>query len=167
MGDGISLPHVRERAAWGLCALAAILTACTAVASKNAIRYSAYTYSCCVEVSASEVIWHPGQRLTLHWTAQPTTTTNASPSAVVLGLTLTGPFSTVDQLKAAISRGTKPAGVRTIDAPAVTVTDQTGGSPASELDLPSDLPAGYYNLGARTASGRSSAGGGAIIQILP
>ena len=143
-----------------------MLAACSSAAPNNSVRYQSYTYNCCVELSATEV-WHPGQHLTLHWTAQTTTTSDATAHPVVLKLTLTGPFATIDQLKTAISQNTKPIGVRTIDAPAVTVTDQTGGSPAGELDLPSDLPVGFYNLGTQTASGGFSAGGGAIIQILP
>jgi hypothetical protein len=164
----ISLPRLRGRAGWGpgLAIAAILLTACTA-ASTNTVRYPAYTYSCCIEVNASEIVWHPGQHLTLHWKPQPTTTNEATPYAVVLTLTLTGPFTTVDQLKTTISQNSKPSGVRTIAAPVVTVTDQTGGSPASELDLPPDLPAGYYNLGTGIASGGSSAEAGAVIQILP
>jgi hypothetical protein len=155
------------RLGWGLGAATILLTACAAAASTNTVRYPAYTYSCCTEVSASEIVWHPGQHLSLHWQPQPTTTNEATPYAVVLTLTLTGPFTTVEQLKTAMSQNRKPSGVRTVAAPVVTVTDQTGGSPASELDLPPDLPGGYYNLSTGIASGGSSAGGGAVIQILP
>lgn len=149
-----------------MIAAALVLTSCSPSSSVSTISYPAYTYNCCAEITAI-TIWQPGQHLTLHWTSQLTKTTNATPYTVTLRLTLTGPFNTVDQLKTAMSKSSKPVGVRAIEAPALTVTDFTGGSPASELDLPADLPPGYYNLDAVSASGGSSAGGGAIIQISP
>ena len=149
-----------------IIASAFLLAACSPSSSVNAITYPAYSYACCTEITAI-TIWQPGQHVTLHWMAQPSKTTDVTPHAVVLSLTLTGPFSTVDQLKSAMTGGSKPPGVRTISAPDVRVTQFTGGTPASELDLPASLPPGYYNLDTVTASGGSSAGGGAIIQIAP
>lgn len=154
-----------RRGGASIIAAALVLSACSS-ATGTIIRYPAYTYGCCVEIT-SVTIWHAGDHVTLHWTSRPISTTDSTPYSVTLRLTLTGPFSTVDQLKSAMSKSSKPAGVRTVEAPALDVTDFTGGSPASELALPADLPPGYYNLDALTATGGSSEGGGAIIQISP
>lgn len=149
-----------------IIAAAFVLTSCSPSSSVSTVSYPAYTYTCCAEITAI-TIWQPGQHVTLHWTSQLTKTTDVTPHAISLRLTLTGPFGTVAQLKTAISSGSRPAGVRSISAPDLSVTDFTGGTPASELDLPANLPPGYYNLDTVTASGGSSAGGGAIIQIAP
>ena len=147
-----------------IAAAAFVLTSCSSSSSVSTLSYPAYTYTCCAEITAI-TIWQPGQHLTLHWASQLTKTTDVTPHAVVLRLTLTGPFNTVDQLKTDINTGTRPPGVRSIKAPDLSVTDFTGGTPASELDLPADLQPGYYNLDTLTASGGSSAGGGAVIEI--
>ena len=149
-----------------LIPMASLAMSGCASATANTVTYRAYTYACCTELTAITV-WHPGQQLTLHWTPIASTTTEASPTTVVLQLTLTGPFNTVDQLKTATAANEKPRGVRTIKAAPVTVTDQAGGTPVSELDLPTDLPSGYYNLDAETASGNVSAGGGVVVQVAP
>lgn len=142
-----------------------LLVACSST-TNSVVTYKAYTYSCCVELTPLTT-WNPGERLTLHWQSRPTTTTNATAESVILRLKLTGPFTTIDQLKSAITKNHLPVGVRTIDTAAVTVSDRSGGSPASELDLPIDLAPGYYNLDAENASVGSAVVSGAVVRIQP
>jgi len=47
------------------------------------------------------------------------------------------------------------------------VNDRDVLAPASELDFPSDLPPGYYNLATNAAEASGSAGGGAIVIVVP
>ncbi len=140
-----------------------ILSAC---AEQPAI-YGAHSYSCCVE-TVGTTWWHAGQTLTLHW--QPTPpgrTTDPTRHQIVLSLNLTGPFANVDALKQAISQGSKPAGVRTISATPVFANDKTVEAPASQLQLPADLPPGFYDLATQTVEAGQSWGGGAIVKVVP
>jgi hypothetical protein len=146
-------------------AAAVALVACSEQPASGV--YGSHLYSCCSEVTAN-TIWHPGQRLTLHWTAEPPgVTTNATPHQVTLKLGLTGPYPTVEALKQATSQGTTPAGVRTVNAAPVTVNDRTVETPVSTLNLPADLAAGYYNLDTESISSGNSTGGGAVVMIAP
>lgn len=129
--------------------------------------YGSHSYSCCTE-NTGNLIWHAGQRVTLHW--QPTPpgrTTDPNPHQIVLSLSLTGPFANVDALKQAIGQGSKPGGVRTVTAAPVSVNDRIVLSPISQLDLPADLPPGYYNLAMQAGNAGGSSGGGAIVIVVP
>jgi hypothetical protein len=140
-----------------------ILSAC---AEQPAI-YGAYSYSCCAETIGT-TWFHAGQNLTLHWQQMPPyLTTNATPHPLVLSLSLTGPFANVDTLKLAISQGSKTAGVRTITATPVSANDRSVEAPASQLQLPVDLPPGFYNLVAQIVDAGQSSGGGSIVKVIP
>ena len=147
-------------------ATAVLVAACGSTNPSGGVTYATYSYNCCAEISADPITWHSGQHLTLHWTAiagQPTPDRTAH--AMKLHIRLTGPFATVDALKQANGQGRTPAGVRSIDAMTRSVTDRTGGTPASELDLPADLPAGYYNLDTSVSSDCCSTGGATVVTI--
>ena len=143
-----------------------LLCACTGPPPPGAFTYTAYSYGCCAENTGS-TSWHAGQHVTLHWQSQIGRTTDTIPRPIVLSVSLIGPFATVDALKQATSQGSKPAGVRTINAAPISTTDRTGGDPASELNLPSDLAPGYYNLETTTSSGGFSQTGSAVVIIGP
>lgn len=150
----------------GLIAVALLLAACSPSQSDNGVRYQTYRYSCCAEIGQATTTFHSGQHVTLHWRSQPgQLTSDSTAHAVSLNITVTGPFGTVNQLKQAISAGSTPAGVRSIKVSSPPITDRTGGSPATELDLPADLAPGYYNLGSQEASGGGSSGGATIVVI--
>jgi len=129
--------------------------------------YAAHSYNCCTE-NTGNLTWHAGQSVALHWQSNPAAmTTDSTPHTIVLSVSLTGPFATVDALKQATTQGLKPAGVRTINAAPVSVNDRTFLTPVSQLDLPADLLPGYYNLAQEAAQGRGSAVGGAIVIVAP
>ena len=141
------------------------LAGCGTTSASGGVSYATYSYNCCAEITTA-TSWRAGDHLTLHWTAvagQPTPDKTAH--VMKLRLTLTGPFATVDALKQATGQGRTPATVRSIDAVTPTVTDRTGGTPASELDLPANLPAGYYNLETSVSSDCCSTGGATVITI--
>jgi hypothetical protein len=129
--------------------------------------YAAHSYNCCIE-NTGNLTWHAGEKVTLTWQSTPAAmTTDSNPHTILLSVSLTGPFATVDALKQATTQGLKPAGVRTINAAPVSVNDRTFLTPVSQLDLPADLPPGYYNLAQQVAQGSGSASGGAIVIIAP
>jgi hypothetical protein len=135
--------------------------------SEQPAVYSAHSYSCCIEIAANTT-WHAGQSVALHWQpTPPERTTDANPHLIALSVSLTGPFANVDALKQATSHDSKPAGVRTVNAAPISVNDRTVLSPISELDLPTDLPPGYYNLATRAAEASQAWGGGAVIIVVP
>src|SRR5260370_6678428 len=113
--------------------------------------YGSHSYSCCTE-NTGNLTWHAGQSIALHWQSTPAvTTTDSNPHTIVLSISLTGPFASVDALKQATSQGSKPSGVRTVNSPPVSVDDRTFLTPISQLHLPADLPPCYYNLASQTA----------------
>jgi len=127
--------------------------------------YAAHSYNCCTE-NTGNLTWHAGQSVALHWQTTPAAmTTDSNKHTIVLSVSLTGPFATVDALKQPTSPGSKPPGVRTVNAAPVSVDDRTFLTPMSQLDLPADLPPGYYNLATQVAQGTRSAGGGAIVIV--
>jgi hypothetical protein len=150
----------------GLVALAGglLLSACSAAPANSGVSYGYHSYGCCAE--SVDTTWHAGQQLTLHWQpTPPAVTTDPNPRQIVLSLSLTGPFATVDALKQAISQGSKPSGVRTLKAAAISVTDRDVLTPSSQIELPADLPAGYYDLASQAASGNLSQSGDAVVYI--
>jgi hypothetical protein len=128
--------------------------------------YGAHSYNCCAE-NTGNLTWHAGQSVALHWQpTPPVRTTDPNLHQIVLSVSLTGPFASVDALKQATSQGTKPAGVRTVSAAPVSADDRMVLSPMSQLTLPADLPPGYYNLATRATEAGGSEGGAAIVVVV-
>jgi hypothetical protein len=142
-----------------------ILAACGSTPATTGGSYPTYAYTCCTELTEITV-WQPGQQVILHWQSQAFgSSTSPLPQPVTLRLTLTGPFGSVEALKAAIARNQLPSGVRSISANTPRVTDRTGGTPASELNLPGNLLPGYYNLEAGVSVEGNSASGSSVVTI--
>jgi|ERR1700694_3288347 len=142
---------------------ALLLSAC----GEQPALYGAHSYKCCTE-NTGNLTWHAGQSVALHWESTPAAmTTDSNPHTIVLSVSLTGPFASVDALKQAITQGLKPAGVRTVRAAPLSVNDRTFSTPVSQLDLPADLPPGYYNLATQTAAADGSASGGIVVIVAP
>lgn len=131
------------------------------------VFYAAHSYNCCTE-NTGNLTWHAGQSVALHWQPTPgVMTSDSNRHQIVLSVSLTGPFASVDALKQATSHGTIPAGVRTVSAAPVSADDRTDLSPSSQLSLPADLPPGYYNLETRATEAGGSQGGAAIVIVVP
>lgn len=165
----ISLPRLRGRAGWRLAffTAAATLVACSSQQDQGAL-FGDHSYACCNETLTGQPIWHAGEDVKLHWYASPPArTTDPTAHRVDLKLTLTGPFTTVTDLKSAVSLNGESAGTRTVRAPTVVTTDRSADTPLSDLTLPGDLPAGYYNLQSSAGFGGNSAGGAQIVYVQP
>ena len=84
---------------------------------------------------------------------------------VTLRATLTGPYSSVNALKQAVSQHQVGSGIRVIEGSPLKTTDRAGGNPATELILPADLRPGYYNLATEVASGGMVASAATVVTI--
>ncbi len=135
----------------GLVALLSLLME-TACASRQAPPPDTYRYTCCpAEVSTRT--WHPGERLTLRWTAIPLGTAHGSgPTQVTLTAEVLGPF---------IPSEVHGTGFK-LDLPLVAsaaplrIDSRTATGLVSEIMAPETMPAGcYYHLQTRAAYGPS------------
>lgn len=143
------------------------LTACFPYPDEVPI-YGEHIYSCCPGIRDPNLTWHAGQSIILRWRATPPVqTTDPTRHPIVLTVSLIGPFATVEALKEATSAGSKPAGVRTVNAPPVAANDKRLEAPVSQFELPADLPPGYYNLATRATEGGQSSGEDAVVVVAP
>jgi hypothetical protein len=146
---------------------ALLIPACSAQPATSDAIYGRHSYACCSD-NTGTLSWHAGQHLTLHWQpTPPERTTDPNPHQIVLSVSLIGPFPSVDALKQAADQGARPAGTTITTAAPITVNDRDVVAPASELNLPSDLAPGYYNLETQSASGSYSSRGGTVVHVIP
>jgi hypothetical protein len=126
------------------------------------------TYSCC-ETKDVDTLYQPGQTLTIHWIVNRSDESGATPLPVELGARLTGPFATVEALKAATSDSQTAPELVTLTAAVVRPSGRPGERPVSTIAIGSAAKPGYYNL--RTAitgiSDRDEVGGASIIKVIP
>jgi hypothetical protein len=120
---------------------AVLLAACSSSALGQSYRtYASYGFSCCA-VSDISSAWHPGQAITLHWTAQPgPSTIDARVSPIAITIELVGPYKDVTTLKSG------QAGARTVLLATINTNDRVPSLPASLFTLPVNLAPGLYNL---------------------
>jgi hypothetical protein len=104
--------------------------------------------------------WHPGQVITLQWSAESAgMTADGTQHPTTLTALLTGPYASVAALKAG---GTHS---ETLLASPIRVTDRTSGSAVSTIALPLDLAPGWFNLVTTIESAGDSTGGATVIQV--
>lgn len=103
--------------------------------------------------------------MSVHWTAKaPNDPATGSPH-VELTARLTGPYSTVDDLKAAGDPQTATGSV-TFTAPPIRPTGTAGEQPVSTILISSDARPGYYNLTTSTNQDGGSFSGASIIRVV-
>lgn len=143
-------------------ALAASMVAGCTSSPTVAVRYAQFRFTCCADSEALTQAWHPGQVITLRWSAESAGTTAADVQhPITLSAIVTGPYPSVAALKAG---GTHP---ETLLASPVRVTDRTSGGAVSTIALPLDLSAGWYNLVTTIKFSGGSTGGSTVIQVAP
>jgi hypothetical protein len=138
--------------------LSLVLVACGSTPAAVEVR-PLYQYTCCTKADV-ERIWMPGEPFALHWIAQSAPGTNApNPRYVVLSAELVGPYPDASSLK-------KGGGaVRTLRAPDVTADTWQPEDVVSAISLPSDLPAGLYDLRFKVAIAGGSMGGASVVRV--
>ena len=143
------------------CMLAsAIATGCAS--SPRAVSAPAMSFSCC---AASVVAhpWRPGQQIRLAWTTQGRPAAGST-GETALTATLTGPYRTVVELKAANANGTDRAR-QIAAAPVIRVSGDPASAPVSVITIPADAAPGYYNLRFADTGGNMASYGATIISV--
>ncbi|MEV6812553.1 hypothetical protein [Micromonospora sp. NPDC051296] len=148
------------------CLVMPLLAACVTGPSEVPAR-SSVTYTCC-ETADVETLYEPGQTFILHWIVElldePPATT---PPQVELNAHLTGPFATVDELKA-VAMGTKNvSGLVTLTAEPVRPAGTPDERPVSTIVIDPSAKPGYYNLVSSVVDRGSTVSGESIIQVVP
>jgi len=122
------------------------------------VSYEHFRFTCCA--NDLQQAWHPGEGIPLQWTAV-SAGRNADRMGHPITLTavLTGPYASVAILKGG------GAYTRSLAAQPLTVSDRMSGGPVSSIDLPLDLPEGWYNLDFTTNFAEGKVGGATVVQV--
>jgi len=152
------------RVTWKVAAVialvASVVVGCSPSSPTVAVGYEKFQFTCCANSEALTHAWHPGQIITLQWSAESAGMTAADVQhPITLTAIFTGPYAGVAALKAG---GTHS---ETLLASPIRVTDRTSGSALSTIALPLDLAAGWYNLVTSIKSAGGSTGGATVIQV--
>ena len=138
---------------------ASIVVACSS-SPTVAVRYAQFQFTCCANAEALTHAWHPGQVVTLQWSAESAGMSAADVQhPITLSAIFTGPYANVVALKAG---GTHS---ETLLASPIQVTDRTSVGAVSTIALPLDLAAGWYNLITTEKSSGGSTAGAMVIQV--
>jgi hypothetical protein len=126
------------------------------------------TYSCC-EAGDVDTLYQPGQTLTIHWMVNRSDEPDATPLPVELAARLTGPFATVEALKAVTDDSQPAPGLATFAATAVRPSGLPGERPVSTIAIGPAAAPGYYNLHTSVTglNERDEVGGASIVQVRP
>ncbi|WP_435123066.1 hypothetical protein [Micromonospora tulbaghiae] len=121
------------------------------------------TYACCEALDIDKP-YQPGQTLTVRWTVQSPDEPGSTSPQVELAARLTGPFGTVDDLKAA----TAVPGLVTFTAAPVRPTGTPGERPVSTIVIGPDAQPGFYDLTTSViGEGNTTTSGSSIVQVAP
>jgi hypothetical protein len=146
------------------CLTLASLVGCSADPSMPASATST-TYTCC-EANDVDRAYHPGETLTIHWIVTSPTGAAAPSPGVELTARLTGPYQTVDKLKAATPDTRHVDGKATFTAPPVHPSGKPDEQPVSTIAIGADAEPGYYNLEFSVATSGGTSGGASIVQVV-
>jgi hypothetical protein len=89
----------------------------------------------------------------------------APPPQVTLTASLTGPYRSVEDLKAADTDVTTPTGASTLTAQPVQPSGQPAEQPVSVIALPATAVPGYYQLLTTAAEPAGAVSSGSVIQV--
>jgi hypothetical protein len=122
------------------------------------VSYEHFRFTCCA--NDLQQTWHPGEGIPLQWIAEGAgRTSDRIGQPITLTAVLTGPYATVAVLKAGGSY------TRSLAAQPLPVTDRMSGDPVGSIDLPLDLPVGWYNLAFATKSAEDKVGSDSVVQV--
>jgi hypothetical protein len=152
------------RVALVACLALASLVGCSAHPSGPAPA-APKTYTCC-KAKDIDTPYRPGDILTIHWIANSSNGPAASSPGVELTARLTGPYQTVDELKAATPDTRHADGEVTFTAPPVHPSGTPDEQPVSIIVIGTDAKPGYYNLVFSVAQNGGTSGGASIVRVL-
>ncbi len=139
------------------------LASCTATFSTSSGTGPPYT---CCEAADVNRDYRPGDTLAIHWIVVPGKLGSDSPGREIeLNACLTGPYSTVSDLKKANGDRDLATGC-TLSAVPVRPSRQPGEQPVSVILIPPTALPGSYNLTTSVSGSGFSFGGAAVIQVI-
>jgi hypothetical protein len=139
------------------------LASCTATSSSSSETGPSYT---CCEAADINRDYQPGDTLAIHWIVDPGKLSSDSPTrALELNACLTGPYSTVSDLKKANGGQDLAAGC-TLSAAPIRPSGQPGERPVSLILIPPTALPGNYNLATSVSGPGFSFGGASVIQMI-
>jgi hypothetical protein len=151
-----------------IAAVALVAVAACAAQPERSDAVAQVTYSCCEAVDV-DTPYQPGQTLTIHWTVNRADEPDATRIPVELTARLTGPFATVEALKAVTDDSQTAPGLITFAAAAVRPSGLPDEQPVSTIAIGSTAAPGYYNL--RTSvvglNDGGEDGGASIVKVIP
>ncbi|WP_327034914.1 hypothetical protein [Micromonospora ureilytica] len=156
--------------AWRLvvvaCLVSPVLTGCGPEPSTTTASIPT-TYTCC-DSKDVDTIYHPGHHVAVHWIVQLGTGPAAKPAQVELAARLTGPYSSVGDLKNASMGTAQPAsGEVTFEAPLVRPSGAADELPVSVISISTDALPGYYNLITSVRQGGGTLSGASVVRVAP
>jgi hypothetical protein len=139
-------------------AVALSLVGCSSPSPENVVSYEHFRFTCCA--NDLQQAWHSGEGIPLQWIAESAgRNSERTGQLVTLTAVLTGPYASVAVLKAGSPYTRSPA------AQPLLVTDRMSGDPVSSIDLPIDLPVGWYNLAFTIKSAGGKVGSATVVQV--
>ncbi|MEU7794234.1 hypothetical protein AB0B11_12465 [Micromonospora tulbaghiae] len=145
------------------CLAVPLLAACGAEPSGTVAEVPPPAYTCCQDLDVDRP-YQPGQTLTVQWTVESPDEPGSTSPQVELTARLTGPYGTVDDLKAASAA----PGLVTFTATPVRPTGNPGERPASTIAIGPAAKPGFYDLVTSViGDGNTTASGSSIIQVAP
>lgn len=145
------------------CLVVPLLAACGAEPSEMVAEVPPPAYTCCEDLDVDRP-YHPGQTLTVRWTVESPDEPGSTSPQVELTAHLTGPYGTVDDLKAASA----VAGLVTFTATPVRPAGTPGERPVSTIVIGPDAEPGFYDLVTSVVGdGNTTTSGSSIIQVAP
>ncbi|MGB2568835.1 hypothetical protein ACPFP2_10340 [Micromonospora citrea] len=122
----------------------------------------------CCEARYVNRSYQPGETLTVHWSVGPSDEPGAIPPQVQLTARLTGPFATVDDLKAATGDTRSVPGLVTFAAAPIRPAGSPDEPPVSTIVIGPDARPGFYNLVTSVGGDDSGASDRAsVVRIVP
>lgn len=122
------------------------------------------TYTCCATGDIDRD-YRAGETLTLHWIVVPGQPGGAPPN-VELNVWLSGPYSSVTELKSAGADASGGPGGFMFKAEPVRPSGAAGEQPVSLIAIPPTAAPGYYNLVTSIGEPGSSVSGASVIRIV-
>jgi hypothetical protein len=139
-------------------AVALSLVGCSSPSPENVVSYEHFRFTCCA--NDLQQPWHAGEGIPLQWIAKSAgRNSDRTGRPITLTAVLTGPYASVAMLKAG------GAFTRSLAAQPLPVTDRMSGDPVSSIDLPLDLPVGWYNLAFTIKSAAGKDGSATVVQV--
>lgn len=145
------------------CLVVPLLAACGAEPSEMVAEVPPSAYTCCEDLDVDRP-YQAGQTLTVRWTVESPDEPGSTSPQVELTAHLTGPYGTVDDLKAASA----VAGLVTFTATPVRPAGTPGERPVSTIVIGPDAEPGFYDLVTSVVGdGNTTTSGSSIIQVAP